>query len=118
VWREEFNHQRPHEALGMKRPAEVYCASPRRYSGLPEKLDYGALETRTIQQKGSLRWHSHPIFISSALCGWNVGLQPRADGLQDVYFAQLLLGQIEPATLSFIRGASASNETDKPTMNP
>ncbi len=118
VWREEFNHQRPHEALNMKRPAEVYCASQRRYSGLPQKLDYRAMETRTIQQRGHLIWHKQPIFISSALAGWNVGLQARTDGQQVVYFAQLLLGQIEPSTFSFIRGASASNEADKPTMNP
>ena len=33
---EVFNHHRPHEALGMKCPAEVYQASPRRYRGLPD----------------------------------------------------------------------------------
>jgi putative transposase len=118
VWREEFNHERPHEALGMKRPAEVYHNSDRRYDGLPEELDYGAMDTRKIKSSGELVWQRHPIFISGALAGWNVGLQPRRDGLQDVYFAQLLLGQLEPSTLSFIRGASASNETDNPTMNP
>jgi hypothetical protein len=32
----EFNEERPHEALEMKRPAEVYAASPRPYLGLPE----------------------------------------------------------------------------------
>jgi hypothetical protein len=30
----EFNTGRPHEALGMKRPVELYTASPRRYDGL------------------------------------------------------------------------------------
>jgi hypothetical protein len=34
-----FNTERPHEALGMKYPAEVYRLSPRVYRGLPE-LDY------------------------------------------------------------------------------
>ena len=32
----EFNTERPHEALAMKCPAELYAASPRRYDGLPE----------------------------------------------------------------------------------
>ena len=32
----EFNAERPHEALGMKCPAELYAASTRRYDGLPE----------------------------------------------------------------------------------
>ncbi len=33
---QEFNTERPHEALAMKCPAEFYSASPRRYDGLPE----------------------------------------------------------------------------------
>ena len=32
---EVFNHPRPHEALDMRCPAEVYQASPPRYRGLP-----------------------------------------------------------------------------------
>ena len=32
----EFNTERPHEALAMKAPAELYTASPRPYRGLPE----------------------------------------------------------------------------------
>jgi transposase InsO family protein len=32
---DEFNRERPHEALGMKRPADVYVASKRVYGGLP-----------------------------------------------------------------------------------
>src|SRR3954467_8792717 len=35
----EFNTERPHEALAMKSPAQLYTASPRRYDGLPD-LDY------------------------------------------------------------------------------
>jgi hypothetical protein len=36
---EVFNNQRPHEALDMKCPAEVYQSSQRVYSGLPD-VDY------------------------------------------------------------------------------
>ncbi|MEA2903082.1 MAG: hypothetical protein QOI12_469 [Alphaproteobacteria bacterium] len=32
----ELNAERPHEALAMKCPAELYSASPRRHDGLPE----------------------------------------------------------------------------------
>jgi hypothetical protein len=35
-FRREFNAERPHEALAMPRPAELYTASPRPYRGLPE----------------------------------------------------------------------------------
>ncbi len=40
VWRETFNYGRPHEALGMRCPGEVYLASERKYEGTPEDLDY------------------------------------------------------------------------------
>ena len=33
---EEYNHERPHQALGMKVPGDVYEPSPRRYHGLQE----------------------------------------------------------------------------------
>jgi hypothetical protein len=33
----EFNTERPHEALAMKCPAELYGPSPRRYNGLPRR---------------------------------------------------------------------------------
>ena len=36
---ERFNQERPHQALGMKVPAELYTGSPRPYHGLGE-LDY------------------------------------------------------------------------------
>ena len=36
---EIFNQQRPHEALDMQCPAEVYQPSPRPYTGLPD-IDY------------------------------------------------------------------------------
>jgi transposase InsO family protein len=36
AFRDEFNNERPHEALGMKYPAEVYKPSTREYQGLPE----------------------------------------------------------------------------------
>ena len=32
----EFNTERPHEALAMRRPAEVYTPSQRPYAGLPD----------------------------------------------------------------------------------
>ncbi|HZS57205.1 MAG TPA: hypothetical protein VFA65_22575 [Bryobacteraceae bacterium] len=35
---DEFNHERPHEALAMKCPAEVYKASTKPYRGIPEPL--------------------------------------------------------------------------------
>jgi transposase InsO family protein len=119
TWREEFNQQRPHEALNMKTPAEIYSNSTRRYSGLPTDLEYPSMpQTRRIGSGGNLVWNGQPIFITTALAGWSVGLQPRADGTLDLYFANLLLGQIEPATFSFLRAASGPQEAEPQAETP
>ena len=36
LWRQTFNYERPHEALGMRCPGEVYTASKRKYEAHPK----------------------------------------------------------------------------------
>jgi transposase InsO family protein len=111
LWRQEFNWQRPHESLGMKCPGEVYENSLRPYQGVPEKLEYPAMETRRILVGGSLMWQGQAVFISSALRGWEVGLRPCGRDRWEIYFANLRLGELEPSTASFIRTPWRANET-------
>jgi hypothetical protein len=49
---QEFNSARPHEALAIKTPVEMYSASPRPYRGLPD-LTY-PLHDRDRQDGGAL----------------------------------------------------------------
>ena len=100
-WRKTFNEERPHEALGMRCPKEVYERSERRYEGTPADVDYGSMERRKVFATGHIRWGGQPIFISTALQGWSVGLEPSGDGKWNVWFGRLLLGQMEEATCSF-----------------
>jgi putative transposase len=101
LWRNEYNHERPHEALGMKRPAEVYSNSTRIWSGTPDDIDYGGMTVRRVQKTGTIRYEGEFIAISVALQGWSVGLSPRPDGLIEVWFAELLVGHLDPKTSSF-----------------
>jgi putative transposase len=102
LWRHQYNNERPHEALAMKRPAEVYHPSTRAYEGTPDLLDYGSMETRKVTAvTGMIHFRSEKIMLSSSLGGWNVGLSEQPDGLVDVWFASLLLGRIDPKTSSF-----------------
>lgn len=102
VWRHAFNHERPHEALGMRCPAEVYKRSPRRYRGTPDRLDYpaGYLD-RKVHHSGTIALRGTSIGISRALRGWNVGLKPVEPGCFSVYFGRLCLGRIDLSTESF-----------------
>jgi len=102
VWRESYNQERPHEALGMKVPAAVYERSKRKYTGTPEQLEYGAaLMERKVQQRGTIMVEQVHIGISTALAGWHVGLKRIDEGRYDVHFGKLHLGEADVETESF-----------------
>jgi transposase InsO family protein len=99
----EFNTERPHEALAMKRPAEVYAPSSRR---LPSKIPDPTYPTHddavTINSSGCA-WIAGrgSIYISSALCGQLVGIREEDDGCWLFSFMDLDLGHLETATNTF-----------------
>ena len=103
LWRQEFNEQRPHEALGMRCPSHLYRHSARPYRGGVQQLDYAEMITRRVNRNGKINWANHQLFVSSSLAGWSVGLKPVEQEQLEVWFARLLLGWIDPQTASFRR---------------
>ena len=91
----EFNGERPHEALAMKRPDDVYAPSPRPYRGLPD-LDY-PLHDRDILVTacGRLCMHRKKINISTVLAGQRLGIKEVDDGIWLVSFMRYDLGYID-----------------------
>jgi putative transposase len=102
LWREQFNQERPHEALGMRTPAELYVRSAHKYHGTPEALQYHTMASRKVDASGMIKWEAERYFLSTSLVGWNVGVQSVTEGL-NVWFGRLLLGQIDPSSASFLR---------------
>jgi hypothetical protein len=91
----EYNNERPHEALGMKVPAEAYSASPRRYDGLPE-LDYPFHDRDiTVTCCGRICMHRKKINISHVLAGQKLGIKEVDDGIWLVSFMHYDLGYID-----------------------
>ena len=103
LWRQEFNEQRPHEALGMRCPSELYERSARRYGSGVQQLDYPRMMARRVNQNGKINWAKHQLFVSSSLAGWSVGLKAVEQEQLEVWFARLLLGWIDLRTASFRR---------------
>jgi len=96
LWRKEYNTERPHEALGMRVPAEVYQPSARVYAGTPTEIDYGGMTTRKVQEAtGQIGYCQEKIMITTAIGGWTVGLSPQANGLVEVWFSRMLLGRLK-----------------------
>jgi len=103
LWRQEFNCERPHEALGMRCPAEVYRSSDKKYEGTPEDLEYPDMLRRKVTNDGTIKLDGVAYFIGTSLMGWSVGLKPMATEIFEVWFGRLLLGWLAPATQSFQR---------------
>ena len=60
-----YNHERPHEALGQKRPATIYRPSLRPYPESLPPIEYAShLEKRKIEHNGMMRWKNGRIFTS------------------------------------------------------
>lgn len=96
AFRTEFNHERPHEALGDATPATLYKPSGRR---MPRRLPPITYPPDTLVKRvypgGRIRWHGQLIFISNVLERQNIGLLQQEDDCQDVYFGPIYLGRLD-----------------------
>ena len=102
IWRDEFNRIRPHEALGMKTPAEVYGKSDRLYVHGKIEIEYPPFyATRKISKHGYLKLNQRCIFLSSSLAGFSVGLIDLDKIHLAVYFDYIELGLIDKETYCF-----------------
>src|SRR5262245_64507137 len=92
---EEFNQERPHEALAMKCPAEIYSASLRPYRGIPEPHYPFHDRTVVVTSCGRLCLYNKKINLSVTLAGQAVGVKEVEDGIWLVSFMNYDLGYID-----------------------
>jgi putative transposase len=93
-----YNHQRPHQALNMKYPAELYRTSPRPYHGLGE-LDYPFHDrTITITHCGRICLGKRKINLSTVFAGQNVEIKEVSDKIWLLSFMQYDLGFFDHET--------------------
>ena len=98
AFRHEFNEERPHEALEMKRPAQLYRPSetplPATLPDLAYPLHDDVLE---VTRAGHIRLPGgRQCFLSYALARQLVGLREGADGRWLVTYVALDLGAYDP----------------------
>lgn len=95
-WRGVYNLKRPHEALGMKTPAECYQPSSRSFPEVLAPIEYGPGDiVRRVQDRGEFHYRGHIFVIGHAFHGYPVALRPTTeDGVLDVYFCQQKISTI------------------------
>jgi putative transposase len=81
-----YNHQRPHQALDMKYPAELYLPSPRPYRGLADPEYPFHDRTITVTQCGRICFGRRKINLSTVFAGQNVGIKEVSDRIWLVSF--------------------------------
>ncbi len=91
----EFNTERPHEALEMKMPAEVYAPSTRPYKGLPQIAYPFHDKDKLVTACGRICMHRKKINISTALAGQKLGIKEVDDAIWLLSFINYDLGYID-----------------------
>jgi transposase InsO family protein len=91
----EFNAERPHEALAMKCPAELYSASTRSYAGLPDLAYPFHDRDILVTACGRICLHRKKINISIVLAGQSLGIKEVDEGIWLVSFMHYDLGYFD-----------------------
>ncbi len=99
---DHYNNERPHEALGQKRPATLYTPSPRHYPSILPPLEYaGHIETRKVDPNGTVRWKNSRLFLSHTLRHETVGFEEIDDGIWSLYYGRVLLARFDERERKF-----------------
>ena len=97
-FRERYNAERPHEALGDATPASCYAASSQPYRARLEPLIYpGHYERRLVSRNGGVRWNTRWVNVSHLFAELEIGFEEIDDGLWNVYFGPVWLGRFHEA---------------------
>jgi putative transposase len=116
-WRKEFNEQRPHEALGMRVPADVYQASARRLDERvkPRLYELGT-DTKRVNTGGYISLDGMTCYVGESFGGVDVALERSENSdLILVRYANVKLGQLAASPNARLQPpASAARWEKKP----
>jgi len=95
-FRQEYNWVRPHEALQMKTPAQVWHKSVRAFPLSQSVWHYPASsEVKEVDRNGQFRFHRHRHYITKALAGKQVALLEVGHRML-VFYRRTLICELDP----------------------
>lgn len=101
IFTKEYNFERPHQALDMKCPADIYRKSGRKYCGLPD-ITYPDYDKKLlISNCGRVCVGKQKVHISKALANQPVGLKEVDDSIWQVDFMHYTLGYFDDESHKF-----------------
>ncbi len=76
-WREIYNHERPHESLGLEVPASRYRVSRRSYPEALPSVEYNESDLiRRVHRHGNISIFGGDYYVGEAFAGQKVALRP------------------------------------------
>lgn len=114
---EEFNNARPHEGIGMKRPADVYAPSDRPFPAtIPEPAYTTFDDVLRVNRAGQIYIAGvGQVALSVALAGQQIGIREDRDGRWLVNFCGIDLGHAGPGRKAFTPLSSSPPPEEVPT---
>ena len=98
AFRFTYNHERPHEALGLTVPAKRYLVSERIYPERLPSIDYPLSMTVRCVSEGWISYKGRAYRVNKAFSGYRIGLSHTdQDGVLDLFFCRHRIGQINVA---------------------
>ena len=98
-WQNKYNEIRPHEALGMRRPADVYIPSERKYPVCFKEYDYsGIYRVLKVNYKGYLRFDRKEFYLSETMTGAELELRPLGGPYCALCYRNYQIAQIDLRT--------------------
>lgn len=86
IWRDKYNNIRPHEALDMFTPSDVYTKSQRLYTGIIKQYQYsGIYPVLKVNSKGYISFDRKRLYFSETMCGEYIEFRPNPHG--DSFYA-------------------------------
>lgn len=94
-FKEDFNNDRPHEALDQNVPKDYYQRSNRPYVEKPKKPDYDYdFDVRQVRNNGEIRFKGQLYFLTNLLDDQPVGLKQIDDDNWDIYYSFFPIGTL------------------------
>ena len=109
AWRQEYNEERPHEALGMNTPASLYTPSPRPFPERIPGFEYSeAMPKRIVRPNGCFKIHGAELYIGEVLAGDTIGIEQFDEYHCAIYAGFLPVAILDLPTKGLLRGKHAA----------
>ncbi len=97
AFQEEYNYERPHEALGQETPGSHYCTSQKQWDGVLRQPEYDTkqMKVRKVCASGCIWINQKEYYAGQVLAGEYLGLKEIEEENFEVYYGPVYLGKLK-----------------------